>query len=303
MPPRTAKPTCARASSRRSTRSSRRPARSEVNAIGYCVGGTLLAVDARLHGARRATTASRAATFFTTQVDFTYAGDLKVFVDEEQIAAVEQRDERSAAISTAREMATAFNMLRSNDLIWPYVVNNYLQGQGAAALRPALLELRFDADAGGEPLLLPAQLLSREQRWRRARWSSAGSTLDRSAKVDDPDLQSRHPEDHIAPAHSVFLGSQLLRRRRSTSCWPAPATSPASSTRRRRRNTSSGPAASPKASFEDWLAKAKETPGSWWPHWQAWIEKQDKRRTKARKPGKGAKVLGNAPGTYVKVRV
>src|SRR5262249_47420518 len=97
---------------------------SKVHTIGYCVGGTLLAVTLANMAARRQARAL-SATFFATQVDFTHAGDLKVFVDEDQIAALERRMKERGYLE-GRKMATAFNLLRSNDLIWPYVVNNYL---------------------------------------------------------------------------------------------------------------------------------------------------------------------------------
>ena len=99
----------------------------KVTPIGYCVGGTLLAV-ALAYMAAKGDKRIDSATFFTTQVDFTYAGDLKVFVDEEQIAAVE-RDDEEAGYLEGTKMANAFNMLRPNDLIWPYVVNNYMKGK------------------------------------------------------------------------------------------------------------------------------------------------------------------------------
>ena len=108
-------------------------------------------------------------------------------------------------------MATAFNMLRSNDLIWPYVINNYLQGQEAAPVRPALLERGFDAHAGGQPLLLPAQLLSREQARPRARWRSAASSST-SSKVKIPIYNLATREDHIAPAKSVLARLEVFRR-------------------------------------------------------------------------------------------
>ncbi len=99
----------------------------EVHAAGYCVGGTLLAVTLAYMAAKQ-DTRIKSATFFATQVDFRHAGDLKVFVDEEQLAALEARM-REQGYLEGTKMATAFNMLRSNDLIWPYVVNNYLRGK------------------------------------------------------------------------------------------------------------------------------------------------------------------------------
>src|SRR5262249_39107320 len=100
---------------------------SKVNAIGYCVGGTLLGVTLAYMAAARDKRIA-IATFFATQVDFTHAGDLKVFADEEQISAVERQMAERGYLQ-GRKMANAFNLLRSNDLIWPYVISNYLKGK------------------------------------------------------------------------------------------------------------------------------------------------------------------------------
>ena len=168
---------------RRSTRSRRRPARSEVNAIGYCVGGTLLAAALALM-AQEGDDRIRSATLFTTQVDFTHAGDLKVFVDEEQIAAVEQLDEREG-LSRRHQDGDRLQhaALGRPDLA---LCRQQLHArQGSPALRPALLERRFDPHGGGQPLLLPAQLLSREQ-------SVAGPDGDRRAqRCRSPTSRSR----------------------------------------------------------------------------------------------------------------
>ena len=123
----------------------------KVHTAGYCVGGTLLASTlAWLAEKRRQRVTS--ATFFAAQVDFTHAGDLLVFVDEDQISALEREMEATGVLEGSK-MAMAFNMLRSNDLIWSYVVNNYLKGQPPSVLRPAALEFRRHADAGGQPFL------------------------------------------------------------------------------------------------------------------------------------------------------
>ena len=240
------------------------------------------------------------ATLFTTQVDFTHAGDLKVFVDEEQI-------HRSRTACSAHgylegsSMATAFNMLRPNDLIWPYVVNIYLKGKSPLPVRPALLELRFHAHAGGQPLLLPAQLLPREQ-------SSQGRDGDRRQTArpeegEDPDLQSRCPRGPHRAGQIGVHGAQKLRRRGDATCSRAPAISPAWSIRPASRNTSTGPDGKPEGELENWIAHADETPGTWWPHWIKWIEAQAPERVKARKPGgRKLKPLCDAPGEYVKVR-
>ena len=132
---------------------------SEVNAIGYCVGGTLLSI-ALAYAAAKGDTRIASATLFATQVDFTQAGDLSVFVDEEQIAAVEKKMGVRGYLE-GRNMHAAFNMLRPERPHLALRHRQLFQGRAAGALRPALLEFRHDPHAGGQPFLLSAQLLSR----------------------------------------------------------------------------------------------------------------------------------------------
>ena len=182
----------------------------KVTAIGYCVGGTLLSTAL---GYMAATKDDRidSATLFTTQVDFTHAGDLKVFADEAGIRAIEDTMKARGYLEGSR-MASAFNMLRPNDLIWPYIINVYLKGQAPLPLRPPVLELRFDPHACGEPLVLPAQLLSREQPepgQGRDRWQE-----DRPEEGDDPDLQPRHQGGPHRPGAVGLRGLLGFRRQR-----------------------------------------------------------------------------------------
>ena len=176
----------------------------KVHAIGYCVGGTLLAVALAAMAARDDERIV-SATFFAAQVDFTYAGDLKVFVDEEQVEPVEQRMAERGYLE-GKSMVTVFNLLRSNDLIWPYIINNYLQGQGAVPVRPAVLEFRRHAAAGGQSFVLFAQLLSRQQAHQRRH--DHRQHADRSENDQDPGLQSRRR-------------ARITSRRRSRCCSAA----------------------------------------------------------------------------------
>ena len=148
------------------------------------------------------------ATLFAAQVDFTYAGDLKVFVDEEQVKAIEQRMAERGYLE-GKSMVTVFNMLRSNDLIWPYVINNYLKGKAPFPVRPAVLEFRRHAAAGRQSFVLSAQLLSRQQTRRKGKMMIGDTPIDlKSIKVPIYNLATR--EDHIAPAKSVLLGSKFF---------------------------------------------------------------------------------------------
>ena len=270
----------------------------EVNAVGYCVGGTLLAAALALM-AQEGDDRIRSATLFATQVDFTYAGDLKVFVDDDQVAAVERSMNEKGYLEGTR-MATAFNMLRSGDLIWPYVVNNYMRGKD-----PLPFDLLYwNADSTRMAAANHSYYLRNcylENTLSQGRMELAGHTLSLS-DITIPVYNLATKDDHIAPARSVFLGCQYFGGKvdyvLAGSGHIAGVVNPPKS--KKYQFWTDG---KPAGSLEDWLAKATEHPGSWWPHWQEWILEEDDRRAKARKPGKGVKVLGDAPGTYVRVRV
>jgi polyhydroxyalkanoate synthase len=270
----------------------------EVNAIGYCVGGTLLAAALALM-AQEGDHRIKSATFFTTQVDFTYAGDLKVFVDEEQVAAVEKAMNEKGYLDGTK-MATAFNMLRSGDLIWPYVVNNYMRGKD-----PLPFDLLYwNADstrmaAANHSFYLRNCYL--ENRLTKGMMELAGRTVS-LADITIPVYNLASKEDHIAPALSVFLGSKYFGGEveyvMAGSGHIAGVVNPPAA--QKYHYWTGG---KPTGDFDRWFANATNHPGSWWPHWQRWIEAKDDTRVPARKPGKHMKTLGDAPGTYVKVRV
>lgn len=271
----------------------------DVNAIGYCVGGTLLAATLALH-AQEGDKRIKSCTLFTTQVDFTHAGDLKVFADESQIGNIEKSMEKDGYLEGTR-MAMAFNMLRAQELIWPYFVNNYLKGEEP----PAFDLLFWNADSTRMPAANHSFYLRNcylANNLAEGRMELAGKVLSlKDIKIPVYNLATR--EDHIAPAKSVFVGSKL---------FGGPATYIMSGSghiagvvnhpeRKKYQFWHDGP---PKGEFEDWVAQAEMTEGSWWPHWHKWIESQSDRKVRARKPG-GDKLnpIEEAPGSYVKVRV
>ncbi|MDW6023918.1 class I poly(R)-hydroxyalkanoic acid synthase [Mesorhizobium sp. BAC0120] len=269
----------------------------EINAIGYCVGGTLLAAALALM-AQQGDKRIRSSTFFTTQVDFTHAGDLKVFVDEDQVTALEHAM-NSKGFLEGNKMARAFNMLRSGELIWPYVVNNYMRGK-----EPMPFDLLYwNADstrmsAANHSFYLRNCYL--ENRLSKGRMMLAGRAVSLAdVKIPIYNLASR--EDHIAPARSVFLGSRFfggdVEFVMAGSGHIAGVVNPP-----HRMKYQFWTGGKPAGEFEAWLAEATEHPGSWWPHWQKWIVEKDSRRVSARKPGKKTSILGEAPGDYVKVR-
>src|ERR1700730_6178284 len=178
----------------------------KVHTMGYCVGGTLLATTlAWLAEKRRVRVSS--ATFFAAQVDFTHAGDLLVFVDEDQISALE-RDIQASGVLEGSRMAMAFNMLRSNDLIWSYVVSNYLKGQPPSAFDL----LHWNSDATRMPAANHSYYL--RNCYLENRLSAGSMVLDNTlldlSKVKVPIYNLATREDHIAPADSVLYGSQFF---------------------------------------------------------------------------------------------
>jgi polyhydroxyalkanoate synthase len=271
----------------------------KVHAIGYCVGGTLLAITLAYMAAKRDTRVG-SATFFAAQVDFTHAGDLLVFVDEEQIEALE-RGMKKRGYLEGRKMASAFNMLRSNDLIWPYVISNYLKGK-----TPASFDLLYwNSDATRMPAANHSFYLRNcylDNRLAQGKMEIAGVKIDlRKIKLPVYNLATR--EDHIAPAKSVMRGSKLFGGKvkyvLSGSGHIAGVVNPPA---KHKYQYWTGDA--PKGEDVDaWMAKATEHPGSWWPDWLAWIRALDSKMVPAREPGGGRlKPLEDAPGSYVRVR-
>ena len=271
----------------------------KVDAIGYCVGGTLLSVALAAMAAWRDERIT-SATLFASQVDFTHAGDLKVFVDEEQVKAIEERMAQRGYLE-GRAMATVFNLLRSNDLLWPYVINNYLKGKS-----PFPFDLLYwNADATRMPAANHSFYLRNcylDNRLSKGEVVIGNTPIDlKSIKVPIYNLATR--EDHIAPAKSVLLGSKFfggpVRFVLSGSGHIAGVVNPPE-----KQKYQYWTGAKPRnADLEGWLAKAKEHPGSWWPDWLAWLKKQNSAEAPARVPGDGKlKPIEDAPGSYVKVR-
>jgi polyhydroxyalkanoate synthase len=271
----------------------------KVHAIGYCVGGTLLAI-ALAAMAARGDERIASATLFASQVDFTYAGDLKVFVDEEQVSALEKRMSERGYLDS-HSMATVFNLLRSNDLLWPYVINNYLKGKA-----PFPFDLLYwNSDATRMPADNHSFYLRNcylDNTLAKGKIVLGDTPIDlKAVKIPIYNLATR--EDHIAPAKSVMFGSKLfggdVRFVVAGSGHIAGVINPPE---KNKYQYWTGP--KPRnADIDGWLAKAKEHPGSWWPDWLIWITKQSPTEVPARAPGDGVlKPIEDAPGSYVKVR-
>jgi polyhydroxyalkanoate synthase subunit PhaC len=270
-----------------------------VHSVGYCVGGTLLSL-ALAAMAARGDERIVSATMLAAQVDFTYAGDLKVFVDEEQVELLEQRMAERGYLE-GKSMVTVFNLLRSNDLIWPYIINNYMKGKA-----PFPFDLLYwNSDATRLPAANHSFYLRNcylDNKLTKGGLTIGNTPIDLKAiKIPVYNLATR--EDHIAPARSVLLGSKYfggpVRYVLSGSGHIAGVVNPPD---KHKYQYWTGP--KPRsANLEGWLAKATEHPGSWWPDWLAWLKAQDTTEVPARVPGDGAlKPIEDAPGSYVKVQ-
>jgi polyhydroxyalkanoate synthase subunit PhaC len=271
----------------------------KVNAVGYCVGGTMLAValaKMAVDGDERIAS----ATLFAAQVDFTYAGDLKVFIDEAQVEAIEQRMAERGYLEGG-SMVAVFNLLRSNDLIWPYVINNYLRGKA-----PFPFDLLYwNSDATRLPAANHSFYMRNcylDNTITKGKMVIGNTPIDlKTVKVPIYNLATR--EDHIAPAKSVLLGCKYFGGRvryvLSGSGHIAGVVNPPT---KQKYQYWTGPRPR-SANLDGWLKKAKENPGSWWPDWLTWLKRHDATEAPARVPGDGALTpIEDAPGSYVKVQ-
>ena len=270
----------------------------DVHAVGYCVGGTLLAVSLAYMAAMKDKRIAQ-ATFLTTQVDFEKAGDLKIFADEAQIKAVEDLMAKHGYLPGAK-MAGAFNMLRPLDLIWPYVINNYVKGK-----QPMAFDLLYwNADATRMPeanhkFYLRSCYL--ENKLAKGSMTIGGVKLNlRKVKIPIYNLAAR--EDHIAPAKSVFFGSRLfggpVRFVLSGSGHIAGVVNPA--TKPKYQFWTGGP---PEGDVEDWLKSASETPGSWWVDWLRWYGEIAPKEAPPPPMGNARNTpIADAPGEYVRMK-
>src|SRR5271165_6297507 len=271
----------------------------KVHTMGYCVGGTLLATTLAWLAEKRRVRAT-SATFLAAQVDFSHAGDLLVFVDEGQISALERDMHESGVLEGAR-MAMAFNMLRSNDLIWSYVVSNYLKGQPPSAFDL----LHWNSDATRMPASNHSYYL--RNCYLENRLSTGTMVLDNTlldlSKVKVPVYNLATREDHIAPADSVLYGSQFfggpVKYVLSGSGHIAGVVNPPASGKYQYWTNDN----IKDVTLTDWLKGAQEHRGSWWTDWREWLENLDAERVPARAVGADTMpAIEDAPGSYVRVR-
>jgi poly[(R)-3-hydroxyalkanoate] polymerase subunit PhaC len=272
---------------------------ADVNAIGYCIGGTLLA-STLAYLAATGDNRIVSATFFTTLLDFSDVGDMSVFIDEAQLERVDKDMKRHGYLE-GRSMADAFNLLRENDLIWFFFVNNYLLGRDP----PAFDLLYWNSDSTRMPAAMQSYYL-RNMYQRNVLKEPGGVTLANVPidlrKIDIPVYFLSAREDHIAPWRSTYAGTQLVsgpvRFVLGASGHIAGVINPPAAKKY-------GYWTNEKLSKipEVWLEGAKYCEGSWWDDWSKWIAEFGDERVPAREPGSGdLNVIEDAPGSYVKTR-
>ena len=271
----------------------------EVNAIGYCLGGTLL-VATLAYLAAQNDDRIRSATYLGTLVDFTDVGDMAVFIDEEQLVVLEKRMRRRGYLE-GRDMALAFNMLRANDLIWSFVVSNYLLGK-----QPIPFDLLYwNANSTRMPATMHSFYLRNMYHENRLAVpggiSLAGVPIDLK-RIETPTFILSAREDHIAPWQSTYAATQLyqgpIKFVLADAGHIAGIISPPGSKYGHWQNTNL-----PKTPAE-WFETASLVQSFWWPTWEEWISGHSGGLVKAREPGGGLlKPIEHAPGSYVCARV
>ena len=272
----------------------------DANLIGYCLGGTLLACALAWLQAKGEAERVASATFFTTMIDFSEPGELGVFIDEGQVEALERRMARRGYLE-GHEMASTFNMMRANDLIWSFVVNNYLLGRA-----PFPFDLLYwNSDSTRMPACMHGYYL-RNMYLRNALREPGGLTLD-GVPIDVRTIRTpayflSTMEDHIAPWQSTYAGARLfagpVRFTLAGSGHIAGVVNPPAANKYQHWAAEGALPADP----QQWLASATQQPGSWWPHWHAWVrENHGGGEVAARAPGGPSHPpIEDAPGSYVK---
>jgi len=271
----------------------------DVNVIGYCIGGTLVAsMLAYMAATKDRRVAS--ATFFTTLLDFSDVGDISVFIDEDQLQLADKHMNRLGYLE-GRHMAEAFNLMRENDLIWFFVINNYLLGRSPAAFDI----LYWNSDATRMPARMQSYYL-RNMYYKNVLKNAGQINLANVPidlrKIDVPVYFLSTREDHIAPWHSTYAGTQLMSGPVNfvlgASGHVAGVINPPSANKY-------GYWTNEKLSRDpnSWLKTATYHEGSWWPDWERWIATFSGGEVPARQPGNGKlPSIEDAPGSYVKIR-
>ena len=270
-----------------------------VNAVGYCIAGTLLSCTLAYMAAKKDERIS-SATFFAAQQDFSESGDLRLFTDEDWLHVIEVSMDNAGGFLPGRVISDTFNALRANDLVWGFFISNYLLGK-----EPRPFDLLFwNADQTRMPKKLHMEYLRRfyqENALSKGQLEFAGVKLDLK-KVKTPIFAMASREDHIAPFRSVYRGTKLfggpVQFVLAGSGHIAGVINAPVAVKYQHWTLDKLP-----ATPDAWVAEAKEHPGSWWPHWAEWLKQRSGKQVPARDPANGPlKPIEDAPGAYVKVK-
>ncbi|MDX2142614.1 MAG: class I poly(R)-hydroxyalkanoic acid synthase [Rhodospirillaceae bacterium] len=273
----------------------------QINIVGYCIGGTLLATALAYLKAKKDNSIAT-ATFITALTDFKEVGDIRVFIDDKQVESLEKRMDEAGGYLEGADMATSFNLLRANDLIWSFVVNNYLLGKD-----PFPFDLLYwNSDSTRMPRAMHSFYLRNmylENNLVKPGGITLGGVSIDLRTIDLPAYFISCKEDHIAPWASTYEGTKYIRKNTrfvlSGSGHIAGVVNPPAANKYGYWTNDKLP-----PSADKWLAGATEHPGSWWTDWEAWLKPQSGKKVKARAPGDGKlKVIEDAPGSFVKARL
>ncbi|MCD6043693.1 MAG: class poly(R)-hydroxyalkanoic acid synthase, partial [Burkholderiales bacterium] len=271
----------------------------QVNFIGYCLGGTLLGATLGYLSKQQQQSRVASATFFVSLLDFSQPGELGVFIDEEQVQSLERKMNERGYLEGS-EMAGTFNLLRANDLVWSFVVNNYLLGKD-----PFPFDLLYwNADSTRMPARMHSFYL-RNMYIKNLLGVPGGITLAGEpidlSKVTLPSYFISTVEDHIAPWKTTYKGARYLRGPvrfvLGGSGHIAGIVNPPAAKKYHYWTNDSMP-----ESADEWFATAQQRPGSWWEDWQKWMDGQNagEPKVKARVP---KNALEDAPGSYAMMRI
>jgi len=273
----------------------------KVNALGFCVGGTMLGVALAV-AAAKGKEGVESATFLASMLDFSDTGEIGLFIDEPSVALREAAIGRGG-VMPGRDLALVFSALRANELVWSYVVNNYLKGRPPEAFDL----LYWNADSTNLPGPMYCWYVRNTYLENRLREPAGSSVLGLPVdlgKLAVPAYVLATREDHIVPWRTAYRTTQLIKGDRrfvlGASGHVAGVVNPASRNKRSHWTGTELPAGG-----EEWLANATEKSGSWWTDWSDWLARFGGERVTARarlgsakyKPGE------RAPGSYVKQRI
>lgn len=278
----------------------------QVNAVGYCLGGTLLATTLAWLHARKKESVVASATYLTTMIDFSDAGELGVFIDEEQVQHMEQRMSEKGYLE-GRDMALTFNMLRANDLIWSFVVNNYLLGKD-----PFPFDLLYwNSDSTRMPAVMHSFYLRNMYLQNKLIKKNGLSIADEAIdvlRIKTPSFMLSTREDHIAPWKSTYQSTKLYKGEihfvLAASGHVAGVINPPA---RNKYSYWTNPKCAKSSEYptnpDAWFAKTEEHAGSWWGHWASWLKPKSGALIEPPVPSAAEqKKLMPAPGSYVKAK-